>query len=103
MKQMKILRTLIIFSSILIIWNPLVWGVVPQKDKQDDLFYWLWNDDDISRKAQQIVWWQARLGETKKKKVLFFSCKVGFAYLYGTYSAPRSRAPCRAAQWAQRS
>ena len=71
MKQMKILRTLIILSSILFFWNPLVWGAVPQKDKQDDLFYWLWNDDDISRKAQQIVWWQARLGEAKKKKVKY--------------------------------
>ena len=49
----------------------MVWGAVPQKDKQDDLFYWLWNEDDISRKAQQIVWWQARLGETKKKKVKY--------------------------------
>ena len=42
----------------------------PQKNEQDEPF-WLWSDDDVSRKAQQIVWWQARLGEVKKKKIKY--------------------------------
>ena len=66
------MKNLRISFSVLIIFFlgiPSVWSA-PQKNEQNESF-WFWSDDEVSRKAKQIVWWQARLGEAKKKKIKY--------------------------------
>ena len=55
---------IVFFLRITTVWS------APQKNEQNESF-WFWSDDEVSRKAQQIVWWQARLGEAKKKKIKY--------------------------------
>ena len=66
---MKNLRNSFFVLAIFFLGITSVWSA-PQKNEQYEPF-WLWSDDDVSRKAQQIVWWQARLGEVKKKKIKY--------------------------------
>ena len=63
---MKNLRISFFVLTIFFLGITTVWSA-PQKNEQDEPF-WFWSDDEVSRKAQQIVWWQARLGEAKKRK-----------------------------------
>ena len=73
--QMKKIRIFFIFLTLIFLWIPLSFGA-PQKENQEGTFSWFWNDEDVSRKAQQIVWWQARLGEMKKKKIKYRPTKT---------------------------
>ena len=66
---MKNMRISFFVLTIFFLGITTVWSA-PQKNEQNESF-WFWSDDEVSRKAQQIVWWQARLGEAKKKKIKY--------------------------------
>ena len=66
---MENLRNSFFVLTIFFLGITTVWSA-PQKNEQKESF-WFWSDDEVSRKAQQIVWWQARLGEAKKKKIKY--------------------------------
>ncbi len=44
------------------------WSETPVKEQKPEPFYWLWSWEDVSRKANDIIWWQTRLGQLPKQK-----------------------------------
>ena len=73
---LKKTTVLLAYLLFLVQGAPQLRSAAPSGEQKSASFLWFWSDEEVTRKAKDIIWWQARLGEKKKKKVKYRPVRV---------------------------